>query len=70
MATNVRNLEKSKIDVVLDMVTRQTNAETSQSMEIDDLLTNPEIETDFSDLLDDNQIGILNTLEESIIFIL
>ncbi len=36
----------------------------SQSMKIDDLLTNLEMKAYFSDLLDNSQIGILNTLEK------
>ncbi len=70
LATNIRNLQKSKIDVVLDMAMRQANAETSQSMEIDDLFANLEIETDFGNLSNDDQIRILSTLEESVSFVL
>lgn len=39
-------------------------------MEIDDLLANPKEKADIGDLLDDDQIGILNILEESISFVL
>ncbi len=45
------------------MATRQANAETSQSMEIDDLLANPEMKANSCNLSDDDQIGILSTLE-------
>ncbi len=69
LATNIRNLQKSKIDIALDMATRQANAKASQSMKIDDLLANPEMEADSGDLSDDNQIRILSTLEESISFV-
>lgn len=50
----------------MDIATHQANAEAFQSIELDDLLANPEVEADFGDLSDDNQIGILNTLEKSI----
>ncbi len=52
------------------MVTCQVNTETSLSIEIEDLLANPEVEVNFSDLLDDDQIKILNILEESVFFVL
>ena len=55
---------------MLDMATCQANAEVSQSMKIDDLLANPEVKADFGDLLNNNQIEILNTLKESVFFIL
>lgn len=35
-------------------------------METDDLLRNPEVEVDFGNLSDDDQIGIFNTLEKSV----
>lgn len=52
---------------MLDIIRYQTNTEISQSIEIDDLYGNP---TNFSDLLNDNQIKILNTLEKSSFFAL
>ncbi len=52
------------------MATHQANAETSQSIEIDVLLTNPKVKADFGDLSNDNEIGILNILEESDFFVL
>ncbi len=52
------------------MAERQVNAEASQSMEIDDLLANPKVEADSGDLSDDDKIGILSTLEESVSFVL
>ena len=67
---NVRNLQKSKIDIALDMTMHQTNAEVFQSMKIDNLLANSRVEADFGDLSDNNQIKILSTLEESVFFIL
>ena len=70
MTTNVQNLQKSKTDVVLDIAICQANAETSQPMKIDDLLANPEIDANSSNLLNNDQIEILNTLEESITFVL
>lgn len=40
LATNIRNLQKSKIDTVLNMATYQANAEVFQSIKIDKLLAN------------------------------
>ncbi len=48
----------------------QANIEISQLIEIDDLLTNPEVEADSGDLSDDDQIRILSTLEKSVSFVL
>ncbi len=70
LSTNVRNLQKTNIDIALDIATRQTNVETSQSMEIEDLLANPKIEVDFGDLSNDDQIEIFNILEELVSFVL
>ncbi len=70
LATNVRNFQKSKIDVALDIATYQANAEIFQSIEIYDLLANPEVEADSGNLSDDDQIEILSTFEESIFFVL
>ena len=47
-----------------------TNVVASQLLKIDDLLLNPEVEVDSGDFLDDDQIEILNSLEESINFVL
>ena len=52
------------------MATRQTNAEASQSIEVEGLLEMFEEEPDTGDQSDDNEFGSLKTLEESISFIL
>ena len=39
-------------------------------MKIHDLLVNSELKADSGNFSDDDQIGILNTLEESIFFVL
>lgn len=39
-------------------------------MKIDDVLRNLEVEANSDDLLDDDYIGILNILEESVFFVL
>ena len=70
LATNVRNLQKSKIDIALDITTRQANTEASQSMKIYDLLANLELEANSGDFLDNDQIAIFNTLKKSISFVL
>lgn len=69
LATNIQNLQQSIIDVILDMVTRQINAEASQSIEIDDLFTNPEVEANSDNLSDNDQIRIFSTLKESVFFV-
>ena len=70
LAANVWNLQKSKMDVALDMATRQANAEASQSIEVDGLLEMPEEEPDTGDQSDDDEFGSLKTLEESISLVL
>lgn len=52
------------------MAIHQTNAETSQSIKIDNLLKNSQVKADYVDLLNDNQIKILKTLEKLISVIL
>ena len=52
------------------MATYQANAEVFLSIKIDNLLANPEVEADFGDLSDNNQIEILSTLEKSVSFVL
>ena len=64
MVTNIQNLQKSKIDVILDIAIYDANAEIFLLMKIDDLLANPEVKADFGNLLDNNQIKIFNTLEK------
>lgn len=46
----------------------QVYIEISQSMEIDNLLGNFKVKVNYGDLLDDNPIGIFNTLEKSVFF--
>ena len=70
LAINIRNLQKNKIDIILDMAICQANANISQSIEIHNLFINLKREVDSNDILNDNQIEILNTLEELIFFIL
>ena len=70
LTINVQNLQKNKIDIVLDITIYQTNIKASQSMEIDDLLANLEVEVDSGNLSDNDQIGIFNTLEKSVFFVL
>lgn len=52
------------------MATFQANAKIFKTIEINDLLINLEVEANFGDLLDNNQIEIFNTLRKSIFFIL
>ena len=70
LAANVRNLQKSKIDVVLDMATRQANAEASQLIEVDGLLEMPEEELNIYNQSDDNKFGSFRILKELISLIL
>lgn len=51
---------------MLDITTYQTNAETSQLVEIDNLLANPKVEANSGNLLNDDQIEILNILEKPV----
>ena len=58
------------MDVVLDIATRQANAEASQSIEVDGLFEIHEKEPNTGDQSDDNKFGSLRTLEESISIVL
>lgn len=42
----------------------QVYIEISQSIEIDNLLKNSNVKVDYSDLLNDNEIGISNALDK------
>lgn len=64
LTLNVQNLQKSKINIVLNIATYQANAEVAQLIEIDDLLKSFEVRANFGDLSDVNQIEIFHTLEK------
>lgn len=51
------------------MAIYQANAEITQLIKIDNLLENPEVRVDFSNLSDDDQIRFFHILTESIFFI-
>lgn len=54
LATNIYNIEISKIDIALDMAIHQANAKAFQSIEINGLLEMPEGETNNCDQSNNN----------------
>lgn len=70
LAANVWNLQKSKMDIELDMATRKANTEASQSIEINGLFEMPKGEPNNGEQSNDNKFGSLKTLEQSISLIL